>query len=87
MAANTRLYGWLVSASQKLKTFDSVPPKNINGLDTTSTLQEDISRYFTLDGKPANVSPSSGYEYYFVVYFAKYFSRMSKESFHQLQKR
>lgn len=67
-----------------LKTFDSVPPKNINGLDTTATLQEDLIRYFTLNGLPANIHPLSGYDYYFVVYFAKYFPKLSRESFLQI---
>jgi hypothetical protein len=69
-----------------LKTFDSVPPKNINGLDTTLTLTEDLKRYFTLDGKHANIHPPDGYDYYFVVYFAKYFPKMSRESFRQISR-
>ena len=67
-----------------LKTFDSVPPRNINGLDTTLTLQEDIGRYFTLDGKYADVKPPGGFDYYIVVYFARYFPGMSRKSFHEI---
>jgi hypothetical protein len=69
-----------------LKTFDSVPPKNRNGLDTSLNLQEDLIRYVTLDGKPANVQAQKGYDYYFVIYFAKYIYKMSKESFRQVDK-
>jgi hypothetical protein len=67
-----------------LKTFDSVPPKNINGIDTTLNLSDDLKQYFTLDGRHAGIRPMEGYDYYFVVYFAKYFPRMSKESFRQI---
>ena len=69
-----------------LKSFDSVPPKNRNGLDTTLTLQGDLARYFTLDGKYADIHPPNGYDYYFIVYFAKYFPRMTRDSFHQIDR-
>jgi hypothetical protein len=68
-----------------LKLFDSVPPKIVNGVNTELTLAEDLSRYFTLDGKPANIEPPPGYDYYILIYFAKFFPRMSKESFRQIQ--
>jgi hypothetical protein len=67
-----------------LKTFDSVPPKNVNGLDTSLTLQQDLAQYFTLDGNPAQIRPEEGYDYYFLVFFAKFFPKLTKESFRQL---
>ena len=68
-----------------LKTFDSVPPKNLNGLDTTLNLENDLNRYTTLDGKPAKPKIPPGYDYYVLVYFAKYFPKLTKESFSQLK--
>jgi hypothetical protein len=69
-----------------LKIFDSMPPKVINGLDTSITLGDDLDRYFTLDGKPANIMFSNSYDYYILVYFAKYFPKLSKESFSQVNR-
>jgi hypothetical protein len=68
-----------------LKTFDSVPPKNRNGLDTIFNLREDLNRYSTLEGKPATPRIPAGYDYYVLVYFAKYFPKLTKESFSQLK--
>jgi hypothetical protein len=67
-----------------LKVFDSIPPKNYNGLDTSLTLSDDLEQYFTLNGIPAQIRPEKGYDYYFLVFFAKYFPRMTRESFSQL---
>ena len=68
-----------------LRTFDSVPPKNINGLNTSLKLQDDLSQYFTLTGKPAKIIAQKGFDYYIIVYFAKYFPKWSKESFRQVK--
>lgn len=70
---------------KELKTFDSVPPKNINGLNTTLKLQDDLSQYFTLSGKPAKIIAQNGFDYYIIIYFAKYFPKWSKESFRQVK--
>ena len=64
-----------------LKTFDTVPPRNQVNLDSTLNLQQDLDRYFTLDGRHADIHAESGYDYYIILYFAKYFPRMSKASF------
>ena len=64
-----------------LKTFDSLPPRNYNGLNTSLKLQEDINRYYTLEGSPANLFAPEGYDYYVLIYFANWFPRQSKESF------
>jgi hypothetical protein len=69
---------------QDLKLFDTVPPRVINGLDTSLNLVEDLSRYYTFEGKPAGIIPAPGFDYYFIVYFARYFPKMSKESFLQV---
>jgi hypothetical protein len=68
-----------------LKVFDTIPPKVINGLDTSLNLGDDLDRYCTLDGKPANINIPEGYDYYFIIYFAKYFPKLSKESFSQVK--
>ena len=67
-----------------LKTFDFVPPKNYNGLDTSRSLIRDLSRYSTLEGKPTDIKVPIGIDYYILVYFGKYFPRMSHESFSQV---
>jgi hypothetical protein len=67
-----------------LKIFDSVAPKVINGLDTTLNLAGDLSRYFTLEGKPAKIIIPENIDYYILIYFAKYFPKLSKESFSQV---
>lgn len=67
-----------------LKIFDSVPPKVINGLNTSLKLHEDLVRYFTLDGKPVKILVPENYDYYILIYFAKYFPKLSKESFSQV---
>jgi hypothetical protein len=67
-----------------LEPFDSVPPRNINGLDTSINLEQDLSRYFTLDGIPARITVQEGYDYYILVYFAKFFPGISKESFEEV---
>jgi hypothetical protein len=69
-----------------LKTFDTVPPRNINGLNSSLTLQEDLSQYFGLSGKPANIIAPKGFDYYILVYFAGYFPKWSRESFRQVDK-
>ena len=69
-----------------LKTFDSIPPKNHNSLNTTINLNEDLSRYYTLEGIQAKIIPPSNQNYYFIVYFGKYFPRLTKESFSQVEK-
>ena len=69
-----------------LKTFDSVPPRNLNGLNRSLTLQEDLSQYFSLSGKPADIIAPEGFDYYILVYFANYFPKWSKESFRQVDK-
>jgi hypothetical protein len=67
-----------------LKTFDSVPPRNNHGLNTSLKLQDDLSQYFMLSGKPANIIAQEGFDYYIIIYFAKYFPKWSKESFRQV---
>ena len=67
-----------------LKIFDSVPPRIINGLDTSLNLEDDLNRYFTLEGKPANIIVPENFDYYIIIYFAKYFPKLSKESFVQV---
>jgi hypothetical protein len=67
-----------------LKPFDSVPPKNHNGLNTTLNLEGDLAQYFTMDGLPAKIVASPGYDFYILIYFAKFFPKLSKESFHQV---
>jgi hypothetical protein len=67
-----------------LKIFDTVPPRVINGLDTSLNLAGDLSRYFTLEGKPAKIIIPENFDYYILIYFAKYFPKLSKESFSQV---
>jgi len=69
-----------------LKTFDSVPPRNHNGLNKSLKLQEDLSRYYTLDGTSSSITVPTGFDYFILIYFAKYFPRLSKESFRQVEK-
>lgn len=64
-----------------LKSFDTVPPRNYNGLNTSLKLQDDIGRYYTLEGKPAHVLAPQGYDYYILLFFANWFPKQSKESF------
>jgi hypothetical protein len=47
-------------------------------------LSDDLGQYFTLDGTLAQVRPDIGYDFYFLVFFAKYFPGMSRESFSQI---
>lgn len=68
-----------------LGTFDSMPPRNFDGLNTSIDLQADISRYYTLDGNPANLKVPEGYDYHILVYFALWFPKLSKESFHIIE--
>jgi len=67
-----------------LRPFDSVPPRNTNGLNTSLTLGEDLKQYYTLDGKPAGLVPEPGYDLSLLVYFARYFPMLSEESFRQV---
>jgi hypothetical protein len=67
-----------------LHIFDTVPPRVVNGLDTSLTLKEDLSCYYTLDGQQAQIAVEKGYDYYFIIYFAKYFPKLSKESFEEV---
>jgi hypothetical protein len=67
-----------------LKTFDSLPPRNVNGLNNNLKLQDDLSQYYSLSGQPANIIAPDGYDYYILIYFAKYFPRLSKESFRKV---
>lgn len=67
-----------------LKLFDTLPPRVINGVNRTLTLQQDLERYYTLDGKPAHLVPPPGYDYYILIYFGKFFPKHSKESFRQV---
>ncbi len=67
-----------------LGTFDTVPPRNQVNLDSTLNLQMDLARYFTLEGQPANIEFEKGYDYYFVVYFAKYFPKLNKLTFNAI---
>lgn len=69
-----------------LKIFDSVPPKIINGLNTSLNLEDDLKRYCTLDGKPTHIIVPQGFDYYILIYFAKYFPKLSKESFSQVKR-
>ena len=69
-----------------LKIFDSAPPKIFNGIDTSLNVYTDLSRYYTLDGKPAKIKIPENYDYYVLIYFAKYFPKMSKESFSQVNR-
>ena len=69
-----------------LNLFDTIPPKILNGLDTTLTLHEDISRYFTLDGNHKKIEIPAGFDYYVLIYFAKYFPKHSRESFTQIDR-
>ncbi|MFH1297203.1 MAG: hypothetical protein ABIJ04_08030 [Bacteroidota bacterium] len=68
-----------------LKSFDSVPPKNFNGLNMELTLTKDLNLYYTLSGAKANPVIPAGYDYYIVTYFAKWYPKMSKNSFRQVQ--
>lgn len=63
-----------------LGTFDTVPPRNINTLDSTLNLSEDLSRYFTLDGTPAELKIPEGYDFYIVIYFARFAYKLSRET-------
>jgi hypothetical protein len=69
-----------------LKIFDSVPPKVINGLNTTINLEDDLRRYYTPEGKPADIKVPGNFDYYILIYFAKYFPKLSKESFSQVNR-
>lgn len=69
----------------ELKSFDSVPPKNFNGLNMELTLTKDLDQYYTLSGAKANPVIPAGYDYYIVLYFAKWYPNMSKRSFRQVQ--
>ncbi len=69
-----------------LGTFDTVPPKNQVNLDSTFNLQEDLERYFSIDGKPAMITIEPGYDYYIVVYFAHYLHRFNKLTFTAINK-
>jgi hypothetical protein len=69
---------------KELKTFDSVPPKNINGLNREWNLERDLKQYYTLDGVRADLTPVPGYDFYILVYFAKYFPKLSEESFREV---
>jgi hypothetical protein len=67
-----------------LNIFDTLPPRIVNGLDTSLNLEEDLQRYYTLEGKPAHIIVPMQYDYYILIYFAKYFPKFSKESFSQV---
>jgi hypothetical protein len=67
-----------------LKIFDSVPPKIINGVNMSLNLENDLGQYFTLDGTPAHIVVPRDFDYYFLIYFAKYFPKLSKESFSEV---
>lgn len=69
---------------KSLNIFDSVPPRILNGLDTTLALSVDLAQYFKFDGTPAQIKPDKGYDYYFLVFFAKYFPHLTRESFRQV---
>lgn len=69
----------------ELKTFDSVPPKNFNGLNLDLTLAEDLNRYYSLQGDPLNLVIQEGHDYYAVVLFARWYPHMSRKVFRQLQ--
>jgi len=61
-------------------TFETVPPKNLNNLDSTLNLNDDLSRYFTLEGLPADIAIPQEYDYYIVIYFARFAYKLSKET-------
>ncbi len=67
-----------------LKTFDTVPPRNKINLDSTLNLQQDLDRYFTLDGSHANIKAEPGYDYYIIVCFALFTHRYSRKIFDQV---
>ncbi|MBE0646349.1 MAG: hypothetical protein IH596_01045 [Bacteroidales bacterium] len=69
-----------------LKTFDSVPPKNFNGLNRDFTLAEDLNQYWTLSGEKVEVDIPEGVDYYVVIYFANWYPRMSRKIFQNVQK-
>ena len=69
-----------------LNLFDTIPPKILNGLDTSLCLRNDLKRYFTLEGNPARIQIPSDFDYYVLIYFAKYFPKYSKESFAQINR-
>jgi hypothetical protein len=71
---------------KELKTFDTVPPRNHNGLNTRLSLQQDLLRYFSIYGRPAYAVAEENCDYSILVYFAKYFPRLSRESFSQVDK-
>lgn len=68
----------------KVGTFDSVPPRNQGTLNESMQLGEDLYQYFNFDGSPAHLIPAADYDYYILIYFAKWFPRMSRESFRQV---
>jgi hypothetical protein len=67
-----------------LKTFDTVPPRNKGGLDSTLNLQQDLAQYFTLDGRPAQIHSTGEHDYNVIVFFAKYFPKYSRLSFNAI---
>jgi hypothetical protein len=70
----------------EVKPFDSVPPRNIGELNTSLTLRQDIDQYFRLDGTKTAITPEPGYDYYILVYFAKWYPKLSKQSFMAVEK-
>jgi hypothetical protein len=64
-----------------LGTFDTLPPRNQVNLDSTYKLLQDLNRYYTLDGSPAQINIDPEYDYYVIIYFAIYSPKMSKEIF------
>ncbi|MBK7172036.1 MAG: hypothetical protein IPH84_02110 [Bacteroidales bacterium] len=64
-----------------LGTFDTIPPRNQVNLDSTLNLRMDLDRYFTLNGQQAIIEIEEGYDYYIVVYFAKYFHKLNNTTF------
>jgi hypothetical protein len=69
-----------------LRTFDTVPPRNLNDLNKKLKLQDDLNQYFTLDGNPAHIFAPPGYDYYILIYFAKWFYKPSKEAFLEVER-
>ncbi|NVO18512.1 MAG: hypothetical protein HXX13_02365 [Bacteroidetes bacterium] len=71
---------------KSLKTFDTVPPRNQINLDSTLSLQDDLKRYYTLDGQKAHINCGKGVDYYIIAYFSKSTYRMSKYSLKTIEK-
>jgi|GEM_PF-1734578 hypothetical protein len=69
---------------KELTPFDSVPPKNINGLNTELTLTDDLGRYYLLTGLKARINIPADHDYVIIVLFAKWYAGLTRQIFHQV---